>query len=1017
MSIKNGVKIASINGAEVLKIKAGKEGEIKYNTVFSNSLLLDKLKSEGLKISKQGSTKDIINVKFDYGYTDDEAKELMEEYNKTKANNKAIKKDNRDDINRIKQLNKMIKKVKCELKVFKKELLSLTDKKEIDKLQNKIDTRKNKLIKYKEELKGLDCKVLNELNKNINNMADLEMRIEDGIYKKEDIRDLLYDEGFSLDVYKTVKKQKVFDKTIEYVYFFRSAGKAKDGTDYFINKELFEKIDEWHRMGIELSDENCKLVEMEVYKSLIASAISGYITIKPSEILVMKDLDVYSKEKDVIKVIRNEASEKKESIAIHTKDRCMNTIWDGMCLLQRDEQQGLIEGFRGLRQHFYKTAGFVSDFQLYFKEYYGDNYETATITDMFGREVKVSTCKMITTNNALKFIKFLGTDKKAFEQWAEYVEKNDCKFGITKENHLSKYGDKLQRMSYQMLMSLDINQNQLKEIFKDSLNYIMKLKNDNEFFIEHLKRTATTVNNNALLADLATTYPTFINSYMFKDARKQEVYQYKETLKRGKLLSESENETILANPMTLLYYCTGQLNEYITDGILGENKNGELYTDKTLPNNNSCYCLMFNHNDKIGAFRSPQNSMNNVLMFKNNITDKMNKYFKYFGKNVIAVNMIRNDVCQRGNGLDEDLDFLYCSTSKTIVEACEKAQKFPTIINGFKPSPDANNYSNTAKDRAKVDNVLQKSQKAIGTSSNVAMLYLTQYWHLINKYREEKDYRYKKEMEDYNFYWLEGYEEYRTKEEINLEDKMLDNVCILSIIAQVCIDLAKRKMQLGQDDDDNAINNEIERLRRELPFKEKPIFWQYTSSSFDDDNIEKKLKTKDKEAWKQLSKKDRSLAIKNERKNMIESLYDYDCPMNWLLKEIDKIEDANTTNRISDENFLIMYGNGDSRDGKQAKKIEGIVEEFQKISRYLNACDEDDDETVNEYYNLLYNEYLEKVKRYSVDLDTMSLMIARALNKENKFLKSNSKIKTKLLNILYEKDRENFVKCFRDYEK
>lgn len=999
---KQGLKIASINGAEVLKIKAGLEGEIKYNTVFSNSLLLDKLKTmQGFNISKQGSTKDIINVKFDYGFTPDETKEMMDEVAEIKAQTKTIKKDNKQTIGRVKQLNKLIESNEKDIKQIKKNIEIITDTKEINALQKKIDTRKNKVINYKNELQGLDKSCLDDINANNESLSDLNKKIEDNTYNKQTIRDILYEEGFSIKIYKTVKGEKEFDKIVEYVYWFRTGGKAKDGTDYFINKELFTKIDEWQRIGIELDEDNCKLVEMEVYKSLISSALvkdNCYLTIKPSEILVMKDLKILSDIQDVIEIRKDDNTGK--SIAIHTKAQAENTVWDGMCLLQKNDSVGLSEGFRGVRHHFYKTAGFVSDFQLYFQEFYGDDYENATITDMFDRPVKVSTIKMLTTNNAMKWIKFLGSTKDGFEQWSEYVEENGCKFGIVKENHESKYGSKLQRMSYQFLQTLDINNEELKEIFKDSLDYIYKLKNDDNFFIDHLKRTANTTNKNTLLADLATTYPTFVHSYLFKDARKQEIYAYKETLKRGKILTEAENETLCPNPMLLFLYCTGQIDEYIHDGVITTNDNGEKLIDDMLPNKNSCYCLRFEHEQKIGCFRSPHNTFHNILSFQNYIDEDYNKYFKYLGKNVIVVNTLYNDVEARGSGLDFDLDFVYSTINPIILEAVEKAQKFPTIVNEFKPAEGKNaiKYKDTMKDRAKVDNILQNSQKAIGTSSNVAMLYLTQYWHKKHEI-ESLNYSFGDVDYDYIEYLKSKY------------DDLLDNVCILATLAQVAVDASKRRMIVGNGD--NGLNEEIERIRKELPSRIKPTFWQYTSSSFDDDNIEKKLKTKDREAWKQLSKKDKSSAIKNERKNMTENLYDYDCPFNWLLKEIDKIEDAKDTSRVSDKEFIVLHGDKNTRGGKQAKKIEEIVEEFQKNCNFLNAS-EDDDEEINSFYSFIYKEYFDKINSYSISLGCMSLMIARALIVDSKFLKSNAKIKTKLLNILYKKDKEWFLECFKD---
>ncbi|GAA0768696.1 hypothetical protein GCM10008908_09350 [Clostridium subterminale] len=980
----NGIKIKSINGAEVLKLKDGRQEEY-GKAVFSNSLLLDKLKELGLAISKQGGTNDIISLKFDYKYTSQQADKMIEDYNIIKANNKLIKKDNKETIARIKQLNKMIEKAEGKLVLYKEEIELLEDEKEINKLNEKIGTRKAKLEKYKSELSEIDKECINEISNNNDAMKQLEKNIDENTYKKDEIRDLLYTEGFSLDTYKTVNKEKVFDKTITYKFWFRTTGKAKKGEDYFINSELFDEIDKWQRMGIELPQINAKLVEMEAYKSLVASAIEDYIVIKPSEILVVSDLYSYSDMQDVIKIIRNEITG--ESEAIHTREQCKNTIWDGMCLLQGGK------GFRGLRHHFYKTGAFCCNFQKYFKEYYKENYETATIVDRYNREVKVKDIKMITTENAMKWEKFLGVTKEAFEEWAKWVEENGCKFGICKRNHASKYGSK-QRMSYQIIQTLPIKKDNVEELFADSKEYINKLQNDDKFFVEHLKRTKSDVNNNLLLADLATTYPTFINSYYFKDNRKAEINKYKDTLKKGKLLCEGDNETILANPMLLLKYCTGQLDEYIKDGVI------EGYADSTLPNKNSCYCKRFKDGEEIGAFRSPHNSVNNILHFENVIDEEMDKYFSDFGTNVIAVNMLENDVQDRGNGMDEDTDFLLCTNNKLILEACKKAQSYPTIVNGFVQTDKT--YNNTMEDLAKVDCILQNSQKAIGTSSNVAQLYLSQYWDMINKQDIET-----KEIEDYNYHFIDKVTE---DEEIK---KLLDNVCILSVLAQVSVDSSKRAFKVGNGDD--GLNKEINRIRKELPAKAKPIFWQYTSSEFENKEIEKSLKTKN--GFKQLSKKEKQEAIKEEKKNMINSLVDFNCPFNWILKEIDKIKSANTKNRVPDANFLVAWGDKKTQDRKQATKVEKLAQDFTDATKFIKSEAELDTEEENKYYSLLYREFIKKICGLNIKQDTMSLLIKRALDKDNKFLRSNKQIRTKLLNMLYKYNRDSFIKCFKDYLK
>ena len=69
---------------------------------------------------------------------------------------------------------------------------------------------------------------------------------------------------------------------------------------------------------------------------------------------------------------------------------------------------------------------------------------------MFGNEHYVKDIKIITTDNAMKWIKF----NKTYEYWCEKVNENDCMFGIVKTAHKSKLGG-VQKMSYQMVNSLD----------------------------------------------------------------------------------------------------------------------------------------------------------------------------------------------------------------------------------------------------------------------------------------------------------------------------------------------------------------------------------------------------------------------------------------------------------------------------------------------------------------------------------------------------------------------------------
>ena len=606
---KKGYRIPSIEGAEIEKLSRGQKYEIKYDCVINKSLLRDYCEEVGLKVSKQGTTRDIIGVKFNYAYKSDELADILDK-----------KKSIEIAFNNIERAEKKILKLNKEIKKVKKDTTK-------ERKYEQIKEQEIELSKYDEnELKMEYIDVLKEIKENE--------------VKKQQLRMKLYKEGFTVPYYKVDKKtgERVLEKEITYKFFYRNAGKAKKGEDLFINEKLWEKVNKWQLMNMEFNeDEEIDLVGLETYKSLTSSAIEGYITFKPNEILIVKDLDCYSDEQNVIKVLRDEDTG--ISKAVHAEAKCKNTIWDGMALIQGGE------GFRGLRHHMFKAGGFCADFQAYFRWYYKDEYETATIKDMFGRELLVKDVKMITTENAIKWVKFLGTDRQAIDKWFDCIEQNGYKFGVCKRNHKSKYGNK-QRMSYQMINSLPLTRDELTEIFEVTKEYTNSMNNDREFLLDYLDRKKSVMNINEMLVELCKHNVGFHNSYLFREYQSKQIAKFKEDLRVGKILAEGDNLTLVGNPFLLLEYVTGQLDNYINDGVISG------YMDKSLPNTDSCYARIFEHGEKLGAFRSPHNSPNNVMVFTNDYKeDIMNDYFYNISDNVIIVNFLYNDVQDRGNGL------------------------------------------------------------------------------------------------------------------------------------------------------------------------------------------------------------------------------------------------------------------------------------------------------------------------------------------------------------------------------
>ena len=669
-------------------------------SIFPTSLLLDFLVDNGLRNNGE-STRDIICLEFNYG-----------------------------------------------TRSYEEEMLHL--KKLLEKTEN--DTEIPSDIK--------ESKI-----ENINNIIKISKENKDKFKKltKEELREELYKNGISI-TYENKNRNGVIKnvETIHYKMLYRSTGKAKKGSCMFIRDKLYKRTKTFLHMGKQdLLKDKPMIVECMSYVPLIASSIVGRIKINPKEILILKDIDSFFT-RDIISV---ETDEEKHCKAIKKFDYTLkNTIFDGQGLIDSSIFPKWGNGYILLRQHFCKFASFCANIQEFFKDYFGDEYETATVKDMFGNEHFVKNIKVITTDNAMKWIKFPVT----YEEWCKAVNNCNNNFGIVKTAHESKLGN-YQRMSYQMVNSLSLKG--MKSVMKDSKDYIMRLKEDKDFFLEYLDKNKNFSNDFEVLVELCKWNKDFHRTDYFKDRKRVIIDNYIRQLKTGKLVQNAENLVIVGSPYAMLLYgATGNPDIIKEDKTLVKEK-GTI----------QCYTERFDFDERLAFFRSPFNSKNNLTYLHNANSDLIKKYFK-LGRCVVAVNMIETDFQDRNNGSDQDSDSGYTTNQKYIVEHAKKCYyEYPTIVNNIPKQSKV--YRDCMEDYALIDNGLANSALAIGTSSNLAQIAQTY---------------------SYNF-----------------DDEKYDNyACILAVIAQVAIDSAKRSFDID-------VNEEIDRLRKDMDIEENglPYFW------------------------------------------------------------------------------------------------------------------------------------------------------------------------------------------------
>lgn len=863
-----GIKIKNIEAATLYEYNKGLRDHYDYkDAMFVNSLFKDFMCENKLKVWNDESTRDLICLEFNFG-----TRSYDEE---------------------IAHIRKIAKNARIEYK----KAISSGSKKLIE-----LQTNKKK-------------KIISLYNFAVNHKTDYFSLSADTI------REEFYNNGVNVE-YITRKRNGDIIKTeiIHYKMLYRSTGKAKKGTCMFIRDKLYNKAINYLRMGIKLPKHNADIVGISAYSSLVCSGIVGKVKINPKNILVLKDVDRYFN----TNVISVEIDENKHCIAKAIKDyKLKNTLFDGQALIDSSIFPNWGNGYILLRHHFCKMAAFCSNIQLFFRDYFGDDYYSATVKDMWGNEHYVKDIELITTDNAMKWIKY----DVSYDYWCNKVYENDCMFGIVKTAHPSKLGN-VQRMSYQMVNSLDVEI--MENVCKESIEYINRLKTDDDFFLDYLRKNINFSNDYEALIALCEQNRDFLRSSYFRDRKKAIIMTYVLNFKSGKVIQNADNLVIVGSPYAMLLYgATGNPCDVDKDDTFSVE---DLATQ--------CYTTRFNDNEYLAEFRSPFNGKYNLGYLHNVYNDRFKKYFKFCDQ-IIAVNMNGTDFQDRNNGSDMDSDSIYTTNQADIVlHAKDCKEKYLTIVNNI--PKDSNVYDSTMKDFARLDNKLAASQLDIGESSNLAQLAQTY---------------------DCTFD----------------EQKYKDYVCILSVLAQIAIDSAKRLFDVD-------VGSEIKRIKKDMDVENNkyPAFWKVIRRDFKEKNIN----------------------------------YNLVCPMNYLYNlKLDQFRSNEST--IPIQYFFKKFEIEKNR--KTCKKVEEIIEMY--MNKYYSTISSENEDS----YFLLkmdFDNMIQDIKKVYVSKNYIGLfswLIDRAFcvsisQKQNQY-KLKSKIKKRksiLIKALYDINSANLLKCFSE---
>ncbi len=647
------------------------------------------------------------------------------------------------------------KKAKYEVTRLKREIIELKRTQESSKKESK------KLKALEKELDAAKKNKEDAEKARIGSMSLLTYCLNDlfAIYKAqmgiESIREYFYRKGIS--VYDG-------DKVRHYKMYKRSASKAKQGKCLFLWEVIYEKMLDWSWMDLRFKDdEEYDLTSLKAYESLVNSGIQGVIDIDPESILLLDSVEspaisgnrriciasaelVGGEDRTIYKLVSQE-----EYKQIKGKEyNKHNKIWDGQALLDESVfasakfDKNDPHGMMLLRNKFFKACAFNTKIQEYYKK-----HKVSHVVDMFGRTVPASRIKMIVTIDSLKFVdKFydarfctknqevftfdgdneLEKKKTAFDYWKNNISRE---FGIVKTEHASYMGrGKYHRAGYQILNTLPLSKEEVKELLSEDIIYINRLKTDEAVFLNHISNTCNTLRANYYIYNFYKYFENFQYTEDFKDFRNEQISKYKAKLTNyGKVAIKGDFYVLCSMPMEMLEYSVKRDMKKVNVII---QKRDRVYI-KGLPDKAD-----------VTLFRYPHMSSGSVCALKNCNNQKTQEIDKWFnfdnrdGTNIVVLWPWNSNIMVRLGGADFDSDTALFIKNSVIRKSAEKLLTIKALQPEERELPvveiDDELKGSTIKkiydyeNLAVLDEELSQSQRRIGELSNLAQLFNSYFW-------------------------------------------------------------------------------------------------------------------------------------------------------------------------------------------------------------------------------------------------------------------------------------------------
>ena len=461
------------------------------------------------------------------------------------------------------------------------------------------------------------------------------------------LREHFYRDGFCVD-------------GVHYVRYKRSAGSSREGKCLFIDERLYRAMSKWGDCGLKPKTD---LASWESYKALSLSSIKGTVKIPLDGILFVPDYkSVFQEEVVSVEIEDGKLSAKTKQTQI------TNNIWDGESLLDESifEKYYADRHMLLLRGKFFKSCAFRTKLQKWFADKH-ITLESLKARGFVTLAEDIDQIVMVTTPNSLKYLKFAGgLTEKNIRQWAAHT---DGTFGVVKYDKGTRFfGGRMVQSSYQLLNTLSLSEEEVKQLLQPSIDYISLLRRDIDFMCYHFTDAFAREKDGeeehmdglAERADVIFTLmhkcPHFDETELYSNFRDDVVRSLKERLKRGHILLNGTNATLFGNGTELLKYLADE-------EVKSELKLGQIR------------CERFENGAKLLCARSPHITMGNLYCAENVFGGGIWDYFD-LGENIVCVNAIGENIQQRLNGCDYDSDTMLITDDALLVNAAARYGDF-----------------------------------------------------------------------------------------------------------------------------------------------------------------------------------------------------------------------------------------------------------------------------------------------------------------------------------------------------